>query len=419
MRKLAKFTKLAKDRRGSIGLIMGLTLPLILAVGGSAVDFGFWQAQRSALQNLADRAALAGASSFVQYSYGSNADQVAAAAVARQIAAERPDLTPVVETSSVNKSVKVTVKEAAKTYFTGLLGMQPFMLGATGSATMAKGPGSLCMLALDPNANVGVSFGGSAKFTAPTCKVWSNAGGGRSIVAAGNVVVDAMLLCAAGQVIISGNSAQYTGATSNGCEPQLDPLLDWTAPSSAGCTFNNVSLNRSTDIELAPGVYCGGLTATSKQSIKLLPGVYVIKNGGLKLTADASITGDGVGIFLTGNKSTADISGQARVSLKADGDKASAMCGIVLASDRGQNTNNLVSKINGGASVDFVGTIYLPTQQLSFVGNSLNEGSSPLNQIIAKTIDLAGTTEVKFKADFDTANLPKITSFLPTVRLVN
>ncbi|MEJ1160372.1 TadE/TadG family type IV pilus assembly protein [Prosthecomicrobium sp. N25] len=402
-----------RDRRGNVAMTFGLLMPMVIGLAGIAIDKAVWESQRQRLQNASDAASLAAAAVFNDSRYTTTSARVEAATAAAKavIAATEPNLVPTIAVDSAAKGVSVSLADKGIIGFAGLLGITNVDLGAASGAKADSSKGKICILALDPGGNPGILFSGDATFTAKGCAVWSNSGTKRSVVFQGSSVSDFDLLCSAGEVVVNG--AKTVSVPGQYCQPLADPLSSYTPSVPTTCDKTNFKVSSNTDVTLAPGLYCGGIDVTSKANVTLQPGRYFIKNGDLKITATGNVTGEGVAMHLVG-KATADVSGQKVVRLTAMnyGD----MAGKVLSGDRGQ-TGNLVSKITGGSALDLMGTIYLPSNQLVFTGNAAVT-VSPLNQLIANTIQVNGTTKVTFFADFVTAKLPEIVAYLPSVRLL-
>lgn len=404
-----------RDRRANVALSFGILMPVMVAVGGLAVDNALWDAQKTKLQDIADAAALAGAGAFNDGRYSTSTQrQDAALALAKaSVAAKLPELVPDIAVDTVARTVAVSLEQQGIVGFAGIFGIERVDIATVGRALADRGAGSACVLALDTGATVGVGFSGSAAFKAVGCVVWANTTSRKAVTVAGSASVEATQLCGNGGVFVSGANATIVGARTENCGVLPDPLANWSPPVPSGCTANNTKISSSADVVLWPGIYCGGLQASSNGRITLMPGEYHVKNGELKLTGGTTVVGEDVGIYLTGSKSTADISGQAGVRLVAR--KVGDLRGKVLAAERGQ-AGNLVSRITGGSTADIVGTVYLPAQAFALSGNSAVT-VSPLQQVIAATVDLSGTTSMTMQADFDRAEMPKVTSLLPTVRI--
>jgi hypothetical protein len=82
------------------------------------------------------------------------------------------------------------------------------------------------------------------------------------------------------------------------CTFLKDPFANKTIPaSSVTCTFKNLIVKANGTI-LSPGTYCGN-TILNADNIKLNPGVYVFRNGGLQVQ-DATVIATNVAFVLTG-----------------------------------------------------------------------------------------------------------------------
>ncbi len=149
-------------------------------------------------------------------------------------------------------------------------------------------------------------------------------------------------------------------------------------------------------------MYCGGLRVGGATELSLEPGIYVIKDGPLKVNAGASITGTGVTILLTGTDSHADFLGSASVHLSAP--MSGPTEGLVIASGREEPI--LDTKVGGGVEMDIEGTVYLPTHNLSYGGNSESLFPSSYTFLVAKTIKFHGGSTVVVRGNPDTATVP-------------
>src|SRR5207244_6638906 len=98
-------------------------------------------------------------------------------------------------------------------------------------------------------------------------------------------------------------------------------------------------------------VFCNGLSVSSGNSVTLSPGTYIINGGSFSIAGNASISGNGVTIILTGsgsNYATASISGGADVTLTAP--TSGALKGLAIFQDR-----NAPQPQNGNAPNSFTG----------------------------------------------------------------
>jgi hypothetical protein len=83
------------------------------------------------------------------------------------------------------------------------------------------------------------------------------------------------------------------------------------------------------------------------------------------------------------------------------------MAGVVVASDVNQ-TGNLSSRISGGSQINLLGTVFLPQQDLVWRGNSSAAQATEVTLLVAKTVDVAGTTDITFQSDAEEAGFDPI-----------
>ncbi len=401
-------SRLGSDRAGQSLVVFTLAAPAALGGAGLAVDYSNWSRQQAALQAVADTAALA-----ATYELTRTGDPTLLKAKAEQAAlsfaaANGGDREVAVAVDPTLLSAEVSVSEPAFISFGRMFGVDPFDIEATTVARLAEKPEDACIVALDETAKTGISFSGSAVFRANSCLLWSNAQSSQSVVVGGSAVVDVDRLCAAGGIALNGGSSDLLvdGARPSGffgmedCGSIGDPLAsrELPDPEEIPCTETKLRIVTKDPVTLPPGRYCGGVSISSDADVTLeAGGLYIIDGGPMKLTAGGDITGERVSVFMTGKQATFDASGQGKVRLTAPTE--GLMKGIVLSSDRAQ-TGNLSTRISGGASLNLVGTVYLKNQDFVWRGNSDGVDPSKVTQIVAKTVDVAGNTEINYETAF-------------------
>jgi hypothetical protein len=191
----------------------------------------------------------------------------------------------------------------------------------------------------------------------------------------------------------------------------LDPSLD-----SGGTALNpsTLKLNSTGPHTLKPGVYYGGIEITSSAIVNLLPGIYVMAGGGLKVGGSGTIqtvAGSGVaGVLVYNTFDPANPSGDGECeqidlggggSFLADGYPGALYAGyadIVFWQDPDSNCSGEEMKLRGNGNT-IGGVIYLPDAELDL------GGSGPLGsiQVIADTVTLSGSGDmvVDFTAYID------------------
>jgi len=86
---------------------------------------------------------------------------------------------------------------------------------------------------------------------------------------------------------------------------------------------------------LGPGVYCGGISASSGANVTFTPGTYVLNGGGLNVSAGSTLNGTSVTFYNTGDNKTfgrISISGGTMGSLTAP--RSGPMEGMLFFQDR-------------------------------------------------------------------------------------
>ena len=111
--------------------------------------------------------------------------------------------------------------------------------------------------------------------------------------------------------------------------------------------------------------------------------MYIIKNGDFNVGSQAQATGSQVTFFMTGTNTAVDINGGATVSLSAP--TTGTYKDFLFMQDPLSNPGN-INKINGGGTVNLVGTFYFPTQGVHIDGNGTFAINSALMPIIADHI---------------------------------
>lgn len=409
----SRLSRFMKEKGGNAVIVFSLAAPATVGGAGLAVDYSMWSRQKAALQTTADSAALA--ASFELAKVGSSAEMLANAEIAARGFAEQNSSGRSVDVSVdiTNLKATVVISEPAIVNFGRLFSIEPFLISASSEALVDEGSGErACILALDKTAKTGVTITGTAVFDAQDCRVHSNALGPQSMVFGGSATIRARSMTASGTAVSNGSSVTVESTVASGVprindpldpEPD-DPYVNWVGPTPGPCTKRNLKISVDGDYALPSGTYCSGASITAKGSVTL-SGQYVFTDGPVKITADGSVTGTNVSLFLTGSRTTLDVSGQADVRLSAP--NLGTLDGIVLASDPEQTGSNLQTRITGGATVDLSGTIYLPNQDFVWRGNT-RVNRSVITQVVARTVDIAGTTEIIYEADAPAMDYPEV-----------
>ena len=399
-----------RNVRGGIAVSFALALPVLFGMLGLASDYAMMTKVRGDLQQAADAASLAGAREIPLAN--SNAKQVAsavrsfaaykllndAAATDEKLAAG--NLSVDVQVIGDFSAVKVTISEAWTPFF-----MHFIDAGVTPVTVVAQarfvGRNNVCVLALD-SGNTAVLLDAGSRLTGNNCGVFSNSSGKSGIVVGSGAIVKAQIICSAGGASISG-SASVTPAPITDCPIVEDPLASRAAPSYGGCDHKNFVLVNVTKT-IDPGVYCGGLTINGSANITLNPGIYVIKDGGLRVIGQATISGAGVGFFITGKSAAAtQFTMQTHISLTAP--KNGPMAGLLFFEDRNLAVP-LMHRITSDDARVLLGTIYLPVGSLMVDAKQPVADQSAYTAIVVRSLKLNMGPNLILNADYDMTDVP-------------
>jgi len=294
---------------------------------------------------------------------------------------------------------------------------------------LASTVSDLCILALD-GTNVSTAAVGNdvdaAEFIGNTtlnvhCGIAVDSTSNQALLVGGSASVTATDVYLAGddQGSPSGHGSLTTSPTPNNIlrhkPPVADPYLGRTIPTLSGCDHGTAASPgyAPSPGTLSPGVYCGGLTLANG-NYTLNPGTYYIVGGGnFQIGRHTIVSGDsaGVTIVLTGGTvaghdygaiAQLQIDAGANVSLTAP--TSGPMGGLAIFQDRNATfssgkscgSGNAQNKVNGGSGQVITGAIYFPNQMICFNGNSAVSGAGKCTQIIARTLDFTGDSDVTF-----------------------
>jgi hypothetical protein len=262
------------------------------------------------------------------------------------------------------------------------------------------------MLALDPAAPAALRVRGTADiFT--NCGLMSNSRSNSALQVEGDVDVSATWLGSAGGFAQMG-SARVTPAPDTNVPPELDPFAYLQPPNYSG--WPAASYNSATQTYVCPGGQCIfssrlNIAGPSGRNITFQPGTYVLRDG-IDVSSTNTITGNGVTFYNTG-PGNIRLAGQTAVNFTAP--TSGPYKGIIFFVDRNAPSGVLNELGRGGATFNFRGTIYAPSQALSIEGGF--SGASPWGMIIGRTLDFAGQSNTTLSRPPD-AEAPDITKVM-------
>lgn len=407
-------TGLSKDVSGSMALYAGgLLLVAVLIIGG-VIDYMSLSIQRGEVQAAADNAALAAVREF-QIAMN---DESRTSAIAETIAKANLHNQTVqsVTANPIGQSqLEVVVTVAPRVFFPGIIGMTAKAVSASAVAQVSGSP--VCMIGLDTKVKRTLDMQKDAAITAKACAVYSNSVSTESIAISDSAKVTADFICAAGGIKLA-KKMSLTPAPLEDCPPMSDPLADRPPPSVGSCDETKLKIDKGASATLSPGVYCGGLEI--KGTAELASGIYIIKNGSLKVKDGGILTGENVGFFLTGDKALIEFEKDSTIRLSAP--RTGPLAGLLFYENRDvepADDDKTVKvdpetglpkakehRIRSDNARELVGTIYLPRNKLLIDGDKPIAAESAYTVIIAREFALASGPEVVLNADYTASNIP-------------
>lgn len=125
------------SERGSMTIVALFLIPLMLILGGMAVDFMRYESKRVLIQDTADRAALMAAN--LEFTDSGNAATVVEDYFAKAGMSEYLDGAPIVEENINSRTVEVNAKQPLNTFFLNYAGIDELEAGANSIATQGVG----------------------------------------------------------------------------------------------------------------------------------------------------------------------------------------------------------------------------------------------------------------------------------------
>lgn len=399
-----------RDRRGVVALTVGLMSAVMIGMVGLSVDVGNWYFTRRAMQTAADAASIGGATEVAQNA--TNSDAVTAAqgdALLNGFGASN-GTTVNVAVASDPSSVTVTLSKPATLLFAGLfLRKQPTILVSSTASVVNGTP--MCAMTTNPTAANAFYVDGSGQVSAPGCAIVSDSTSTSSIDVGGSGSIVASSLCTPGGWV-AGSSSQLQPVPTR-CAAVSDPLANMAPPANVNdpCQYSgNITQNET----LQPGVYCGGISIGSNLTVSLAPGIYILRNGGFSAGGDATVTGTGVGLYMTGTSNGVQlsqqttnftVSGNAVVTLSAP--TSGTMAGVAIYQDHSAPTGTIDNQITGNGTVNVTGVMYFGNQNVTITGNGTQDQQAPFTSIIANTLTYSGSGTFAFNSNYQDTGVPR------------
>jgi len=378
-------------RRGFVLVTMILSLGILLAFLGLAIDVGYEQYTKIRMQTAADAAALGGAREYAA-SGSTNVHSAAAGDATTNgyttgvnsatVLVNRPPSTGYSTTD--NSAVEVLISQTVPTFFMQVLGFSAGTVKARAVARTGAG-GSSCFYALDPSMSNALSVNNGVTFTS-SCGIVVDSNSATALTAYSGGHLIAPSISVVGNYTVAGGSS-ISPTPTTGVSPVSNPFSSMTPPSVGSCNYTSYSVGGGATVTLNPGVYCNGLTIANGATVTLNPGTYIMKGGGLTFAGGAHVTGTGVMFYNTygGGYSYAPFTFNNGTTETLTAPTTGTYAGILLYQDP-TVVGGAASSFAGGTNANLTGTLYLPTTALSFS----NGASAAYTIIVADSVSFTG-----------------------------
>lgn len=379
------------NRRGAVTVWLLVGLVVIIGIVAIGMDGGRMLEKRRHAQATADAAALAGALSLFQIDIGQNgnaygkkqnAAQSAALALAAANGFNNDGVTSTVTVNAPPSSgvfagqtdfVEVIVQYNLSKSFGAIFTSGNLPVSAR--AVAVGRPLQLGILTLSQSGSNTFLQNGKGTLNVANGYVFVNSVDPAAFAVSNSGSVSAQEFDITGNYTNSGGSIQ--GPIHTGVRRTPDPFLSLTSPNSGSVQSNApLTITNSKKTTLQPGVYIGGINIGGSANVVLSPGIYVLQGGGIQVSGQADLTGNGVLIYNTSGTSAAgpiniDTDGDVNLSASTSG----AYQGVIIFQDRGIAQP---LTITGNGSTTIGGTVYAVNAAVKLTGNGDDDNPDTL-----------------------------------------
>lgn len=338
---------------GNTLIAFALMSPVLILLTGGAIDYASMLRARTALQAVADGAALTAAKE-LRLSRSTDATVVSVAeSYARSALPDADDLAVSGGINKARESVTINLTSRIPLMLPDAIHALNGEITASAEA-MAYGGAPICILGLNPSHGDTVRVS-NALITAPSCAVRANSTSPSAVRVDSSGSIKAAVICSGGGVL--NQRGVLDPAPKLDCPATEDPLATRPQPKAVKCDYQNKVVSGFANLQ--PGVYCRGLKI-SMAFVTLDPGTYIIKDGPLIIENGSQFHGTDVSIFFTGPGARFRIDPVTVISLAAP--KAGPMAGLLFSEDR-KNPPTIFEMYSLNAPM-LLGTFYLPKSEL-------------------------------------------------------
>ena len=395
------FTKFMVDSRGNIAVTAAILMVPLLGASGLAVDYTMLTQKKSELQAAADAAAL---SSVKELGLVNTADATVETIASNYVHANLSSgsvrqLSINVAIAGNRKEVEVRLEEIWQPFMLQFLNSNVMPIKVSSTASLA-GNESLCVIALDRYSGGSLAMTGKSTLAANGCAIYSNSTSSKGIATVRGAKMSASSTYSAGGYFGPPDGFYPMPITDS---PQItDPLIDRVQPQVGGCEFNNIAINSGRTV-LYPGTYCGGILLRGISHTIMEPGTYIMKDGPLVVSGNATLKGKNVGFFFEGDLSVFNFGASTQINLTAP--KTGKMSGMLFFESRDSPPNRTFI-IKSKDAEQFEGTVYLPRGRFVVDKESRVGHLARWTAIVANQIEIKHGPNLQINSDYSFSSIP-------------
>ena len=407
----AAWRTFARDRRGNVAIIFGLTLPIVAGAVGLAIDYSGAAMMRSKMQAVADAAAISAAREFQM---AKSRPELIAAVAANYVKGHLADVSTDTKVDANALTVQVVLQKEYQKTLAKVISSERMLLRTEATAKMSNGL-PLCLVGLDTTAPGTITLQKNARLTAPECLVYSNSKSTQGLKSLDNAVMQAGYICSAGGKVKT-RDANFSPQPMTDCPVIPDPFSSRQGPTNFTCNYTDKVVDGET-VTLSPGVYCGGLIITNSAQVTLGSGIFIVKDGPLVVDGGASLKGTDVSIYMKGTGANLTFAQASTISLSAS--KTGLLAGILIFDDptgtpapekSGQHDKPSKSPREHSILSDdartLLGTIYMPKGRLIVDATKPIADRSAYTVMVVQQLDLYEGPNLYLNTDYSASDVP-------------
>jgi hypothetical protein len=238
-----------------------------------------------------------------------------------------------------------------------------------------------------------------SRIVAKGCSLHVNSANNEAAFLNSNSFVETLSTCIVGKARVNSGGG-FTPSAQTGCDPVQDPLayLPEPAEASRSCDFTDVVVTSGQKRTLSPGVYCKKLEISSGGEVTFTPGIYVIRDGLLKVSSNGRAAGSDMMLFFQGKDAYLDVSSGSTVQLS--GRRSGTYAGIVIFQSRATITRQAPPFIINSQSGSMIeGTVYMLNGTVR-VNSQSTSNSASYTAFVVRKMEINSLSNLLINTDY-------------------